>query len=240
MRPQTNLRARRAAIALAGLCFATPLAVTPATARSDTQGTSTTAPTATTTPPPTASAARVADVVPSRRRLNVVSGARALVSGHLRPGIAGRSVLLQRQTRRGWRTIARTTTRAGGAFRVGFRARRLGSARVRVRVSGGGAPVYRETVGRLNVYRHVFVSWYGPGLYGNRLSCGGTLGPGTIGVASKTLPCGTRVTLRYHGRTLRVRVIDRGPYVGGREYDLTSATHARLRSPSTGSILATA
>ena len=39
-----------------------------------------------------------------------------------------------------------------------------------------------------------------------------------------TLPCGTMVTLRYGGRTITVPVIDRGPYVAGRDYDLTYAT----------------
>ena len=44
-------------------------------------------------------------------------------------------------------------------------------------------------------------SYYGPGLYGNGVACGGTLEPGTLGVANKTLPCGTKVKLRYHGRS---------------------------------------
>lgn len=233
MRPHF-LRIRRATIALAGLCFAITPAVLPATARSDSQGTTTT----TTSPAPTASAARVADIVPTRRRLNVVSGRRALVAGHLRPGITGRRVLLQSQSHGRWVTIARTTSGPNGRFRFRYRTHRPGSSRLRIRVLGAGS--FRETIGRLNVYRRVFVSWYGPGLWGNHLSCGGTLEPGTIGVANKTLPCGTRVTLRYRGRTLRVPVIDRGPYVAGREYDLTAATHARLRSPSTGVILATA
>ena len=52
---------------------------------------------------------------------------------------------------------------------------------------------------RLNAYRSAQASYYGPGLYGNGVACGGTLTPGTLGVANKTLPCGTKVTLRYHG-----------------------------------------
>ena len=56
---------------------------------------------------------------------------------------------------------------------------------------------------------------------------------------SKTLPCGSKVTLRYHGKTLTVPVIDRGPYAGNREYDLTSATKAKLGFPSTGTVLTT-
>jgi rare lipoprotein A len=97
----------------------------------------------------------------------------------------------------------------------------------------------RKSVGRLNVFRRVFVSWYGPGFYGGRTACGGTLGYATLGVAHKTLPCGTKVTLRYRGRSVRVPVIDRGPYVGGREYDLTGATKRALGFGSTGTVLST-
>jgi rare lipoprotein A len=91
----------------------------------------------------------------------------------------------------------------------------------------------------MDVYRWAQASWYGPGLYGNPLGCGGTLYPGRLGVAHKTLPCGTPVTLRHRGRRIRVRVIDRGPYVGGREYDLTQATAQKLRFSGHGPILTT-
>ena len=57
-------------------------------------------------------------------------------------------------------------------------------------------------------------------------------------MAHKTLPCGTKVTLRYRGRSVTVRVIDRGPYVAGRDYDLTAATKQRLRFPDLGVLLA--
>ena len=62
--------------------------------------------------------------------------------------------------------------------------------------------------------------------------------PGTLGVAHKTLPCGTKVKLRYHGRSVTVPVIDRGPYVAGRDYDLTEATKERLGFPGVGTVLA--
>ena len=71
-------------------------------------------------------------------------------------------------------------------------------------------------------------SWYGPGLWGNGTACGKTLKRGTVGVAHKTLPCGTRVTIKYRGRFLRTRVIDRGPYIKGRKWDLTAAAAKRL------------
>jgi len=69
------------------------------------------------------------------------------------------------------------------------------------------------------------ISWYGPGFYGNGGACG-MLGPNgltkeTVGVAHRTLPCGTVVTFRYNGRTVTTRVMDRGPYVAGRTWDMT-------------------
>ena len=59
-------------------------------------------------------------------------------------------------------------------------------------------------------------------------ACGETLTASTLGVANRTLPCGTLVTLRYRDRTVRVPVIDRGPFVAGRDYDLTWATKLAL------------
>jgi hypothetical protein len=67
-------------------------------------------------------------------------------------------------------------------------------------------------------------SYYGPGLYGNRTACGQTLTPTTAGVAHRSLPCGTKVRLKYRGRIVRVRVIDRGPYVYGRTFDIAAFT----------------
>jgi len=60
-----------------------------------------------------------------------------------------------------------------------------------------------------------------------------------MGVANRTLPCGTLVTLRYNGRTVRVPVIDRGPYVGSREFDLTEATKLALGFGDTGTVWST-
>lgn len=71
--------------------------------------------------------------------------------------------------------------------------------------------------------RRTEASWYGPGLYGNGVACGGTLRPGTVGVAHKTLPCGSKVLVGYKGRYLMTKVIDRGPYIAGRSLDLTYA-----------------
>jgi peptidoglycan hydrolase-like protein with peptidoglycan-binding domain len=64
-------------------------------------------------------------------------------------------------------------------------------------------------------------TWYGPGFFGNTTACGQTLTKRTVGVAHKTLPCGSRVVIRYKGSYLRTRVIDRGPYANHAKWDLT-------------------
>ena len=77
----------------------------------------------------------------------------------------------------------------------------------------------------------VLASWYGPGFYGNRTACGQTYSPQIVGVAHRTLPCGTLLTLSYGGRSLTVPVIDRGPYIAGRTLDLSNATRLALGCP---------
>jgi hypothetical protein len=71
-------------------------------------------------------------------------------------------------------------------------------------------------------------TWYGPGLYGNRTACGQVLRPGTLGVAHRNLPCGTAVKFVYRGRQVVTRVIDRGPYSHGNDWDLTLAVARAL------------
>ncbi|MEP6952531.1 MAG: septal ring lytic transglycosylase RlpA family protein [Solirubrobacteraceae bacterium] len=214
MRPQPNPRVLGAMMALAALTAITILSVSAATAHSQ-----------------AARPASVADIQPRRSVLNVLAGRRASVAGTVAPGNPGARVSLQKRHGSRWTTVARTATRAGGAFRVSYRPPRPQSASLRI-VAGG----HPESVGRLNAYRHATVSWYGPGLYGNKLGCGGRLTPSTIGVANKSLPCGTRLTLRKGSHIVRARVVDRGPYVGGREFDLTSATRRRLHFSGVGTI----
>jgi rare lipoprotein A (peptidoglycan hydrolase) len=72
--------------------------------------------------------------------------------------------------------------------------------------------------------------------YGLGLACGGVLGRDQLGVAHKTAPCGTLITFTYAERSLTVPVIDRGPYIAGREWDLTGATAAALGFPGLGHV----
>jgi rare lipoprotein A (peptidoglycan hydrolase) len=88
-------------------------------------------------------------------------------------------------------------------------------------------------------------TWFGPGFYGQTTACGQTLTPAVIGVANRTLPCGTLVKFAYKGRAATVPVIDRGPYANnGAQWDLTTeAAHAlgmtdtaRLHTKIVGSV----
>jgi hypothetical protein len=191
------------------------------------------------THPPAARAAKVRPRLRiTTRRLNVLAGRLARVAGRLVPARRGQVVTLERLGARGWRTIDRARTSRSGRFRLAFRTRGVDTARVRVRFAGDRTTRPRQRrLGRLNVFRVAYASWYGPGLYGGRMACGGRLSPGTVGVAHKSLPCGTRVVLRNGRRMVRAAVVDRGPFVAGREFDLTAATRARLGFGSTGPVL---
>jgi hypothetical protein len=174
-------------------------------------------------------------------QLNVLADHRASVTGALlgesRQGLPGQLVALQQLGRHGWRTLARASTGARGRFRLSFTPRRLGSDWVRLRFAGSGPDLpSRRRLGQLNVFRLAEASWYGGG---GSLACGGSLTSSTMGVANKTLPCGTLITLRYGGRTVRVPVVDRGPYVEGREFDLTEATKDALGFEGVGQVWST-
>jgi rare lipoprotein A len=176
-------------------------------------------------------------------KLTVASGggaptASTVLSADPHPaGLPGREVLLQALGSHGWRTLAHTRTGAAGRFRLRYTPPRTASEQVRLRFAGDAEDLgARRRLGRLNVYRLSEASWYGGG---GELACGGELTSATLGVANKTLPCGTEVTLRYDGRSIRVAVIDRGPYVAGREFDLTEATKQALGFGGVGEVWST-
>jgi rare lipoprotein A (RlpA)-like double-psi beta-barrel protein len=82
------------------------------------------------------------------------------------------------------------------------------------------------------------VSWYGPGFYGKRTACGYAMTESLIGVANRTLPCGTKITFKNpaNGRVVTARVVDRGPYVSGRQWDLTGGLCKALGHCYTGEL----
>ena len=68
----------------------------------------------------------------------------------------------------------------------------------------------------------------GTQLYGRHTACGEVIGPTTIGVAHPVLPCGVRIYISYGGKHILTQVIDHGPYVPGREFDVTEALAKEL------------
>lgn len=94
--------------------------------------------------------------------------------------------------------------------------------------SASHAPAKTETSKSLPPTKSVRVSSYGPGLYGNPTANGTRLTPNTVGLAHKSLPLGTVVDVTVNGQTVSAKVIDRGPYVGGRTFDLTAGLIKKL------------
>jgi rare lipoprotein A (peptidoglycan hydrolase) len=94
--------------------------------------------------------------------------------------------------------------------------------------SGGAAPM----PGSPN--KQTVATWYGPGFYGHTTACGQKLTPKLVGLASRTLPCGTLVRISYGGHLLTAPVLDRGPYGhSGAVWDLTSGAARALEIKET-------
>lgn len=117
---------------------------------------------------------------------------------------------------------ARPSLRARARRRLGrVPRRRMMLAACAVAAVPAGVAVEDAHAGPAKGFEATWASWYGPGLWGNVLGCGGTLQEDTIGVAHKTKTCGARVRVCAQ-RCATAAVIDRGPFVAGREYDLTA------------------
>lgn len=153
------------------------------------------------------------------------------------PRAPGRPIVLQRfDERHGWRDVRRSRVRADTRFAVGWRPDRSGRTALRVvpvrRVSAAAA----APIARVDVYRPALATFFGPGLYGRKTYCGQTLTPLLLGVAHRTLPCGTQVAILVHRREILVPVVDRGPFNAGYDWDLTQATADVLGFTTSGTI----
>jgi rare lipoprotein A len=177
--------------------------------------------------------------------LDVASGAwvgRATRISGTSKELAGRSVEIERRasSRRAWEHVATVPVDSDGEFAARWTPESAGRQQLRaVSASAVSADASARTASAaesVTVYRRVTATWYGPGFYGHRTACGQRLTTETLGVAHKTLPCGSRVAIRFQGRSITVPVIDRGPYARGVSYDLTSATARRLGVTGTSQI----
>ena len=157
------------------------------------------------------------------RRLSLLGGQAVHLRGRLLPAHAGRKVSLQGLQGGRWQTLASARTGSAGRFLLHFVASSAGRERLRVRFAGdrlnAGA---NAPAGQITVYRQAGASWY---YDGGSTACGFHA---HYGVANRTLPCGTTVTFRYNGRSVTATVDDRGPFVGGRDWDLNQNTAGAL------------
>ena len=159
---------------------------------------------------------------------HVMSGRKVEVKGWVLSPSGGREVILQQKVDGAWRFVAKRPV-VDGRFAHDFRVRSKGYRALRAIFRGDDVNTGSRTKGFVKVYSRSYATWYGPGFYGNRTACGKRLTQGTLGVAHRTLPCGTEISLLYKGRTITVEVIDRGPYANHADWDLTSETAQRLR-----------
>ena len=79
-------------------------------------------------------------------------------------------------------------------------------------------------------------SWYGPGFHGKKTASGETFNQYAMTAAHKTLPLGTRVrvTRLDNGRSVLVKINDRGPFAEDRIIDLSRAAASRLEITGKG------
>lgn len=174
----------------------------------------------------------------------ILLGHRLHVRGTL-AGAAGRTVVVQRREGDGaWEPAATAQADGSGAFDATWKTDHIGRFALRALVAGSDPPADDATArsataapaNGVTVYRRTRATWFGPGFYGRRTACGQTLTRTLQGVAHPTLPCGTQVALLYHGRTITVPVVDRGPFAHGASYDLTRATANALGLRTTAHI----
>jgi hypothetical protein len=158
---------------------------------------------------------------------DVLGGARRVtVRGSMRPAGGRRRVRLEARRSGAWHVLATARTGPRGGFQLRFRPSASGAASgeaLRVAFAGDrlNAPATRGA-GRVVFFREALASWYEDG---GATACGFHA---TFGVAHRSLPCGTTVRFRYRGREVTAVVDDRGPFGGGREWDLSQSTAAAL------------
>ena len=80
------------------------------------------------------------------------------------------------------------------------------------------------------------VGSYGRGFFGRTTVCGVDLTPQTRGISHTVLPCGVKLVVSYRGRDVPTRVVDRGAYAAGHEFELTQALAQELGVRGTATV----
>ncbi len=125
------------------------------------------------------------------------------------------------------------TARVVLALAAGLSLPALSAAAALASTGGASAPSAAPTTApssasSAGVHPTGIATWFGPGFYGHKTACGQTLTPAVVGVANRTLPCGTLIRVAYHGHAITVPVLDRGPYANHADWDLTAGAARAL------------
>ena len=167
-------------------------------------------------------------------------GRAATLTGTVARRQHGRVVRIQRYDEAAgtWRSEATAVVARDGGFAVRWRPLALGALRLRAIVSHRRSASVTNASPEVSVrvFEPAMATWYGPGFYGNRTACGLELTRELVGVAHKTLPCGTLVEISHRGSSLVVPVVDRGPFVRGMTWDLTKAAADALGFTTTARV----
>lgn len=165
-------------------------------------------------------------------------GKTAQFSGTLSGVRKGESVEIQRSNPSGaWTVLTTAVADASGSFTATWKP--TTSERLQVRAVPTGASFRSANTiptSAIAIFPRTSATWFGPGFYGKKTYCGNRMSRGLLGVAHKTLPCGTRVEIFHNGRSVTVPVVDRGPFHKKIEYDLTAAAAKRLKFKQLGKI----
>jgi rare lipoprotein A (peptidoglycan hydrolase) len=191
-------------------------------------------------------------VTASGAGMSIATQASALLSNGLRfsgsvpSQYAGQTIEIERsghETNWAWAPTVQAQVGSDGTFSAIWQTNHIGQFAIRAVLAtnrqtgqngGSSASVDWPTV-TVTVYRPSIATWYGgKSVWGSSTACGEVLHRDTLGVANRTLPCGTKVALYYRGKTLIVPVIDRGPYANGADWDLTEATAQLLSMKAQG------
>jgi hypothetical protein len=160
-----------------------------------------------------------------------VGGHWSSIHGKLLPAVSGRVVRLEGLSHGRWRLLSKVRTSTRGGF--GLRAQGASPGQqLRVRFRGDSLNTHvRKDAGETIAFHETIASWYNDG--GNT-ACGFHA---FYGVANKSLPCGTKVVFRNGSHEVIATVDDRGPFVGGRTWDLNQNLAAALGFGGVGPVL---
>lgn len=161
-------------------------------------------------------------------------GSPVSLTGMLAGSGPGRSAEIQLQGQSGaWLTVASGPAARDGSFKLSWRAPKSGRFLARAVPKGARASDSTATPTTvITVHNKTQATWYDQA--GTTSACGVKLRKTTLGVAHKTLPCGTMLDFSFRGKSITVPVIDRGPYRSGVSYDLTIEAARRLGFVNTG------